>query len=75
MSVLHAEAVAFNNDDLAVVNYPIEYCTCNGIVIVENHGPLFESPVGREECGTPLVARGYNLEEQIGSLLIDWNVA
>ena len=74
MSVLHPEAVAFNNDDLAVVNYPIEYCTCNGIVIVENHGPLFESPVSGEECGSTLVASRYNLEKQVGSFLVDWNV-
>ena len=48
--VLHPEAVAFNNDDLAVMNDSVEDGACDGIVIVKNDRPFFENPVGCEEC-------------------------
>ena len=72
--VLHSEAVAFNDDDLAMMNNPVEDSACYDIVIVENNGPLFERPVGCEESGTALVSSGYNLEKEIGSLLVDGDV-
>ena len=72
--ILHSAAVTFNDDDLAMMNNPVEDSACYRIVIVENHGPLLENPVGCEEGGSALVSCGYNLEKQIGPLLVDGNV-
>lgn len=47
----------------------------NGTVVVKNRCPLLEGFVGGHDEGTPFVALADDLEEKIGAVLIDGEVA
>ena len=46
-----------------------------GGVVVEERGPLFEGFVGGQDDGAAFVAGADDLEEQVGALLVDGQVA
>ena len=74
-SVLHPVAGALDDDGLGVVQEPIQNGGGNGAVVVEDRRPLFEGLVGRQHDGTALVALADDLEEQVGAVLVDRQVA
>jgi hypothetical protein len=74
-AVFHAVAGAFEHDGVAVVVEAVEHGGGNGGVAVEDDWPLFESLVGGQDDGAALVAVADDLEEQIGSALVDGQVA
>ena len=49
----------------------IEDSASDGAITVEDSGPLFEGFVGSNDDGATLVALADNLEQQVGSALID----
>ena len=68
-------AGAFEDDGVAVVEQAVEDGGGNGGVAVEDGGPLFEGFVGGQDDGTAFVAGADDLEEEIGSALVDGEVA
>lgn len=60
---------------MAVVEEPVEHGGGDGGVAVEDGGPLFEGLVRGQDNGAALVAGADDLEEQIGSALVDGQVA
>ena len=60
---------------MAVVEEAVEHGGGNGGVAVEDGGPLFEGFVGGQDDGAAFVAGTDDLEEQIGSALVDGQVA
>ncbi len=73
--VFHSEARTLNDDRFRMMQQPVQDGRGNGAVIVENAGPLFERFVGRQHDGAAFVALADDLEEQIGAVLIDGQVA
>ena len=73
--LLHSVAGAFDEDGLGVVEEAVEDGGSEGVVVVEDAGPLFEWLVGGEQYGTALVASADDLEEEVGALLVDGQIA
>ena len=73
--VLHPEAGTLNDDGFGMMQQSIQDGRGNGAVIVEDAGPLFERFVGRQDDGTTLVTLADDLEEQVGAVLIDGQIA
>jgi hypothetical protein len=74
-AVFHAVAGAFEHDGVAVVEQAVEHGGGDGGVAVEDAGPLLEGFVGGQDDGAALVAGADDLEEQVGSALVDGQVA
>ena len=74
-AVFHAEAGAFDDDGVAVVEEAVEDGGGDGGVAVEDGGPLFVGFVGGQDDGAAFVAGADHLEEQVGSVLVDGEVA
>ena len=73
--VLHAVAFAFDEDGLGMVQEAVEDGGGQGAVVVEDLGPVFEGSVGGDDDGALLVALADDLEEQIGAVLVDGQIA
>ena len=73
--VFHPKAGAFDDYRLGVMEEPVQDGRGEGAVIVEDAGPLFEGFVGGQHDGAALVALADDLEEQIGAMLVDRQVA
>jgi len=58
-----------------MVKEAVEHGGCDGGVAVEDGGPLFEGFICREHDGTPFVASADDLEEEIGTALVNGQVA
>ena len=54
--VFHPEAGAFDYDNLTVMQKAVKDGTGDGLVVVEDHGPLAELPVGGDNHASGLVA-------------------
>ena len=74
-AVFHAVAGAFDDDGVAVVEEAVEDGGGDGGVAVEDGGPLFVGFVGGEDDGAAFVAGADDLEEEVGSVLVDGEVA
>ena len=70
----HAKAFAFDDDDLRMVQQPIENGRGQGAVIVKHLGPLLKRPVGGEHDRALFVAHRDDLEEQISAGLVDGEI-
>ena len=73
--VLHSKAGAFDDDRLGVMEEAVQNGGGEGAVVVEDPGPLFEGLVGGQHDGAAFVALADDLEEQIGAVLVDGQVA
>jgi len=73
--ILHPVTGAFDDDGLGVVEQTVQNSRSDGAVVVENGGPLLEGLVGGENDGAALVALADNLEEQIGTVLVDREIS
>lgn len=73
--VFHAVAGAFDDDGLGVVEESVENGGGQGGVVVEDAGSLLEGAVGGEQDGAAFEAGTDDLEEQIGALFVDGQVA
>ena len=60
---------------MAVVEEAVEDGGGDGGVAVEDGGPLFEGFVGGQDDGAALVAGADDLEQEVGSALVDGQVA
>src|SRR6266566_4680272 len=75
VSVLtHAEAVAPDVDDMAVVHEAVDQGAGHDVV-AEDLAPILEAFVAREHGGGPLVAAAHELEEEHGAGACDREVA
>lgn len=73
--VFHAEAGAFDNDRLGVVEEAVQDGRGDGTVVVEDAGPLFERFIGGHHDGAAFIALANDLEQQVGAVLVDGQVA
>src|SRR4051812_31741777 len=67
-------AVAFEVDDLGVVDEPVDHGGGDSVV-AEDLAPPAEGFVGAHHHAGPLVARRHQLEEQVGCLALEGDVA
>ena len=74
-AVFHAEARAFDDDGLGMMEEAVEDGGGDGGVTVKDGCPLLEGFVGGEYDGATFVTCADNLEEEIGPALIDGKVS
>ena len=58
-----------------MVEQPIKQRWCQGAVIVEDLRPIFKHAVGGDHNGTLFISLTDDLEEQVGTIFIDRQVA
>ena len=68
--VLHAVTFTFDDNRFAVMEQSVEYCACDGAVVVEYLGPLFKWAVAGDYQRTAFISFRYDLEEQIRPELV-----
>src|SRR5215213_6824240 len=68
--LFHAVAVAVGDDDVAVVQEPVEHADCGG-VFGQEAAPGLERPVRPEAEGAAFVGGG-EPEQQLGAGVIEW---
>ena len=73
--IFHAEAFAFDNHRLGVMEQPIQDGRGQGAVIVEDLGPLLKGAVRGNNDRALLIAQRDDLEQQIGAGLVNGEVA
>ena len=73
--VPRAVALALDQDGLGVVQQPVQQGRCEDGVVVEDAGPLLVGSVGRNQGGTALIAVADDLEQAVGTELVDREVA
>ena len=74
-AVLHAIALALDDDRLGVMQKPVEECRGERGIVVEDLRPVLEHPVGGDDGRAVLVAQADDLKQQIGAGLIDRQIA
>src|SRR5215467_8393970 len=74
-SLFGAEALALDDDGIDVVQDAIEDGGGQGAVVVEDLRPVLVGAVGGEEDRRTLVALADDLEQQVGAMLVDGEVA
>src|SRR5215468_6862423 len=72
--VLHAKALAFDDDGLGVMEDAIEDCGRQGAVVVKDLRPVFVGAISRDHHRGTLVALADDLEQQVGAVLVDGQV-
>ncbi len=70
-----AVAIAFDKDGLSVVEKTVQQGGGHGGVTSEDTGPVFEGDVGSDDDGAMLVAFGDNLEQELGTSLVEGEVS
>lgn len=73
--VLHAVALALDDDGFGVVQEAVQDGGSEGGVVVENLGPGFIGLVGGEDDGASFVALADDLEEEIGTGFVDGQIS
>jgi hypothetical protein len=73
--LLHAEAFAFNQRGLGVMQKAVEECRGERAVVVEYFGPVLIHAVRRNYDGASLIPLADDLEEQVGAMLVDGEIA
>lgn len=73
--IFHAVAWAFYDDCLRMVEEPVKDGGGKGAVVVEDAGPFFIYPVGGDESGGLFIAEAEGLEEDVGALFINREIA
>jgi hypothetical protein len=74
-AIFHAVALALDDNGLGMMEDAVEDGRGEGGVVVEDGGPVFEDLVGAEDDRAGLVALADDLEEQVGPVLVDGQVA
>lgn len=72
--VLHAVALALNDDGFGVMKESVQDRGSEGGVVVEDFGPGFVGLVGGEDDGASFVALADYLEEEVGAGLVDGQI-
>lgn len=73
--VLHPVAFSVDEDGFRMVEETIQDGRSEGAVVVEDLRPVSERTVRGNDYGTLLIAKAYDLEEEIGAVLVDGQVA
>lgn len=73
-SVSGAVGLSFQGDDVGMVDEPVDGCGSDG-GIAEGFTPPGEREVAGDDDGTGFIAGGDELEEEIGTISIKWDVA
>ena len=68
-------AFALDEDGFGVMEQPIEQCRGEGAVVVEDLGPVLVGAIGGDDDGAALVALADDLEEQVGAVFVDGQIA
>ena len=73
--ILGTVALALDVDGLGVVKEAVEDCGGDAAVVVEDGGPVLVGLVGGEDDGPALVALADDLEEKVGTGLVEGQVS
>lgn len=73
--ILHAEALALDEDGLGMVEQTVEQRQGQRGVVVEDIRPVLVGPIGRYGERAALVALADDLEQKIGAELVDGQIA
>jgi hypothetical protein len=73
--VFHPEALPFDDDGVGMMQEPIQDRGSQGAVMVEDHGPLLKGTVRSNDDGPLFIAQRDDLEEQIGTCLVNREIA
>jgi cation transport regulator ChaC len=73
--IFHPEALAFDDDDVGMMQQPIQDRGGQGAVMVEDRGPLLEGAVGGNDQCPLFIVEADHLEEQIGTRLVNREIA
>src|SRR5260370_22488397 len=68
-------AITLDKDGLSVVEKTVQQGGGHGGVTSEDTGPVFEGDVGSDDDGAMLVAFGDNLEQELGTSLVEGGVS
>jgi hypothetical protein len=71
----HAKAFPFNDHGLCVMQQPVEDSRRQRAVIVKYLGPLFKGSIRRDQDCALFIAKRDHLEEQVGTGLVNGQVA
>jgi hypothetical protein len=74
-AILHAVTFPLDNDSFGMVKHAIQDCRGERAVVIEDGRPMLENLVGGEHDGAALVTLADDLEEQIGAMLVNGDVA
>ena len=72
--VLHAEAQAFDDDRVGVMQDTVEDCGGQRAVVVEDLGPMLVDAIGGDHDRRAFVALADDLEQQVCAVLVDRQV-
>ncbi len=75
MLVLQSIAFAADLHDVGMVQQPIQHCRGQRLVIGKGAGPLSERQVADQDHAASFVAPGHHIEEQVGFLSAEWQIA
>src|SRR2546428_13653218 len=73
--VFHTETLAFDDNGVGMMQEPIQDRGGQGAVMVEDHGPLLKGTVRGNDDGPLFIAQRDDLEEQIGTCLVNREIA
>ncbi len=73
-AVLHAVALAFDDQGLGVMQDAVQEGRGQRAVIVEDRRPVLVDLVGRQHYGAALVAMADDLEQQVGPALVNGQI-
>ena len=72
--VFHAETFAFDDDGLGVMQQPIQDSRSQSTVVIKDFGPFLEGTIGGDHDRPLFVAQRDDLEEEIGTRLVNGQV-
>jgi hypothetical protein len=73
--IFHSIAFPLDENGLGMVEEPVEDCGSEDAVVVEDLRPVFERAVGGDDDGSPLIALGDDLKEEIGAVFVDGQIS
>src|SRR5580658_5834398 len=73
--VSHTIAISLNNDPLPVMHQPVDQGRGQGVVHVKDFAPFPEGSIRGDHDRSHFITGGDNLEQQIGPLLVDGQIA
>ena len=71
----HSKTIAFEQNGFGVMEEAVEHGGGDGAVVIEDGRPLLEGFVGGQRDRTPFVTLADDLEEKIGAVLVNRQIA
>jgi hypothetical protein len=73
--VFHAITISFKNDPIPVMHLPVDQGRGQGVVHVKDFAPFPEGSIRGDHNRSNFITGGDNLEQQIGTMLVDGQIA